>query len=455
MSVYSCCTPSGKHLLRLTIPSLMCGSLMKISPFLLTFLVLLSHQSVQGALQTRTNLNSYGTIYVNQSLTIKRYTINSYCLFELTPEAYAELYDMTEADYSSVVRNNISIVHQIKHNFKALLYWNFRSVENTSRYGMVQAWQACVSNGWLLKDMSGNIIRADVGYFVDIGNSSYQNWIASHTKSLMEWAGYDGIYADNCLASTVGEHFWGTSATPINPRTNQPWTDEEVRQALIDLHKAIKNAIGSKLLCCNGIYSGYRFYQHQSGFQEILSLSPLDGVMSEGMWHPYVHSSNVIWMSETQWQQSVDFLIWIQDNWLSGHKERFYVPVVKLAYGNRNPTQLPSGCTREQMAIYGFASTLLGAKTNQIYFSTFADPIFETQVMKSYYDLDLGAPVNDYYIISGTHVYTRDFTKVKVLVNPTNQQYYVNLGQNYLTLDGQVISELTVTAHTGVILKKV
>jgi hypothetical protein len=389
------------------------------------------------------------------SLMIKHFTINCYGIFDTTPQTFASLYDMTKADWSAYVSGKIAQVKTLKPSFKALIYWNMRSVQDVS--WMSEVWTACVNNGWFLLDSSRNRILTDVGYLVDFGNPAYQAWIANYLKALMNSVSYDGIYGDNNLAWGTEEYFWGCSATPINPRTNHAWTDAEVRQAVINYHVAVKNAIGSKVLCCNGIWSGYRFYDHQSAYQEILSASPLDGFMSESLWHPYVGSSSVIWMSETQWQQAVNFLILVQNNWLSGHSNRFYVPVAKLAYGDNTHTPLPSGCTRAQMAKYAYASTLLGAETGQatqIYFSTFADSAFELQ-MEQFYDAQIGAPTNDYYMVSRTHLYARDFSNGKVLVNPTSTNYAITLPSNtYWTYDGTPVTTLTVQAHTGTILLK-
>jgi hypothetical protein len=361
---------------------------MKTLPFVLASIVLLSFwTSTQGSLQTSIQVNSSGTIeYSKQSLVIKSCTLNCYSLFEITPEIYAGLYDMSVADWSANVVAGIAAVHVIRPDFKALVYANLRTADPNNYPGRVELFAA---NGWLLKDKDGDYIRDDVGWLVDVGNPGYQSYIADYLNTQINSLGYDGVGGDNCLCYGTDELFWGCSATPINPRTGNPWTDGEVRQALISLHNAIKSAIGSKLLYCNGIYSGYRFYQHQSAYQEILSASSLDGFASEGMWHPFV-ISNIKWMTETEWLQSVNLLVWIQDNWLAGHPERFYVPVCKLAYGNRNPTPLPLGCTREQIATFAFASTLLGAKTNQIYFNTCAGPTFDSEVMQPLYNIDPG-----------------------------------------------------------------
>lgn len=146
---------------------------------------------------------------------------------------------------------------------------------------------------------------------------------------------------------------------------------------------------------------------------------------------------------------------YLQDNFLAGHANRFVVLVCEVGYQNGNPAPLPTGCTREQMATYGYTSTLLGAKSNQNYLHIMAPSTFETQVMKPLEDVSVGTPINDYYMISGTHVYARDFSNVKVLVNPSTSSYIVSLGGNYKKLDGSIVSSITMNPHTGEILLKI
>ena len=64
-------------------------------------------------------------------------------------------------------------------------------------------------------------------------------------------------------------------------------------------------------------------------------------------------------------------------------------------------------------------------------------------------------PLGDYYKITSTAVYARDFMGGKVLVNPTGVSYSITLDGSYETIDGTIVSgPLTVYAHSGVILIK-
>lgn len=425
--------------------------MMKKLPFGLTLLVVFFSLSTNalGLVQTNISVKSSGTIeYLTQSLVIKLCTVNEYAIFDTTPQIYAGLYDMCAADMSTNVRNNIAQVHQIRPDFKALLYRNIRSILQTNA-----EWQTFVNNGWILKDSSGNYVSCDVGYLVDMGSPGYQNWIANYLNSEISSLGYDGVFADNSLAWGAGEWFWGASV-PINPRTGNVWQDSEVIQAEIGLHNAIKGVIGSKLLWCNGIYSGNRFYWFQSQYTQVLASSKLDGFTSEGTWYLRGdEGQGYVWISEQYWLDSLNFLVWTQDNFLSGHPNRFNIACCLLRNTAGTPFALPSGATQEQMATFAYTSTLLGIKSNQTYLGLLADSNFMTQVVQPL-RVDMGTPTNDYHIIAGTHVYTRDFTKVKVLVNPTSSSYAIPLGGNYKTLEGVTVSSVTMNAHTGEILSQ-
>jgi len=411
-------------------------------------LLLGSLTEVQG-LQIRTSINSYGTInYLMPDLVVKRFSDSRFFKDE-SAETVAKLFDMCQAKIWH--REVIVQVHEIRQDFKALLYRNIRAIDNCS-----DEWQMALDNNWILKDENGQLVYVmmyPTKYLVDIGNPQYQKWVANWIKE--NQYGFDGVFADYSLNARASGHFYQASATPINPRTIEPWKDAEIRQALIEVHREVRNAIGSKLLVANGIYDGRRFWRAYDEYLELLSNSPIDGVMSEGLWYQYEGN----WMSEEEWLNSLNFLVFVQDNFLEQKPERIFLPVCKLQKETGDPVgdpyPLPPNCSKEQMATYAFASTLLGIKTNQNYLSLLSDVNFAAQVIQPLHDIDVGAPLNDRYLVNGTHVYARDFRNVKVLVNPTSNSYFINLQGIFKTLDGELVSEITIENHTGIILARV
>lgn len=394
------------------------------------------------AFETRASpIGSRGSISYSirgETIVLRSYT-GTYSFNDISVGAIAELYDVCQAwKWAS---DKIQQVHRIRHDFVALLYRNMRAINRHN-----EEWQMALNSNWILKDSDGQPVYVTAFpnlYFVDIGNQEYQKWIAEWTRENIDYYGFDGVFADVSFYATAVTQFHFASTTPINPRTGESWKDEEVRQAFIGMHKEIKEAIGSKLLVCNGIYHGHRFWRQEDQYMELLSNSPLDGIMSEGLWYQYQGA----WMTEERWLESLDFLVFIQDKFLEAKSERIFVPICKL-------TQLPSDCTRQQMITYAFASTLLGISTSQNCLGLVADAGFFSQFIKPLFDVNLGFPVNDYYPIKGSHVYARDFSNVKVLVNPSSSSYVIDLQGEFATLSGTTLTHIEMEDHTGAILVK-
>jgi hypothetical protein len=402
---------------------------------LLVFLVFLT--PVQGA-QTSESINSYGTImYSTQPLALRRYAFDD-LLKKMDAATLASLFDMCQA--WSWDAQKIQQVRQIRPDFKALLYRCIKAIT----YQSVE-WQMALDGNWLLKDVNGQLVydtHYPSHYLVDIGNEQYQKWVANWIRENIDQYGFDGVMADNSLYAWANEIFWTASTQPTNPRTGTSWTNEEVRQALIQIHKEIKNAIGFRILWCNGIMEGYRFWRRYNEYMEFLNNSPMDGFGSEFLWH------NGAWMSEAEWLDSLNFLVLVQDNFLKQNLNKMYGAACIL-------DQLSTDCTKEQMLTYAFASTLLGIKTNQNYLALYtADISFTTQVIQPLFNIGIGVPINDYYVIPNSHVYARDFSNAKVLVNPTSNPYVINLQGTFKTLVGDLISEITMGSHTGIILTR-
>jgi hypothetical protein len=78
---------------------------------------------------------------------------------------------------------------------------------------------------------------------------------------------------------------------------------------------------------------------------------------------------------------------------------------------------------------------------------------YDSEYVDRLFEVKIGEPLGNYYKISGTHVYARDFTKSKILVNPTNFDYTVKIQNSYNTFEGQSISDvITLRPHTAEIL---
>ncbi|OHD61999.1 MAG: hypothetical protein A2096_06715 [Spirochaetes bacterium GWF1_41_5] len=384
----------------------------------------------------------------NTEIQIKIYT-GSRDFAEYSAEVIADLFDMSQSklpvkpmqDYSGKMQQ----VYKIKPGYKALIYRNIRDLYSYS----IKEWKIALANNWLLKDIGGQLVRSKQypeNYAVDIGNPDYQKWLAKILKGwLDEYTFFDGIFADNGINVFVDAWLWDyPKEKVINPRSGDAWKDEEILQAYLALHKEIKNAIGSKLLICNGVFHGERFFRYYKNYKQIFSNSLFDGVLSEGVWQT--------WPSEQSWLASLKYLIWVEDNFLQMNTNRYFIPVI-------NPSLSPN-IPQEQLMLFGVASTLLGMKTDRILiggllWSHKADKeseMKELSFLRKLRQVKMGKALNDYYLIQGTRVYTRDFIYGKVIVNPAPTNYSISLDKAYYTLEGNALSEIILNKHEGVIL---
>ena len=100
---------------------------------------------------------------------------------------------------------------------------------------------------------------------------------------------------------------------------------------------------------------------------------------------------------------------------------------------------------------YNFASLLLGATRSNTHYINFG--YYQSNYLDSLFAIDPGSPLGSYYMVSGTHVYTREFSNIKVLVNPTYQGYSVSLDGSFETIDGTPLgSTIWMSPHTAMIL---
>ena len=345
------------------------------------------------------------------------------------------------------------LIHETNQNHTCLLYRNIRLLwlPGTTEYNEDQ-YNLFIANGWLLKGASGEYVNVkNQAYLVDFGNPAYQTWVANWYKSNLDSYGLDGVYIDNCLPND--EIFYSLSEWPINPRTGESWHSNQVTEALTNLVNTIKDAIGPKIVIGNIVISGTHFFRedlHQS-YVEFLTNSKLDGFLCE-MW---VSSfSTPEWYTEEKWKEGIDMAVWVDKNYLSNNNKIFWT-MSDNAETLWPPGQiiLPSGVTQEQYATYCYASRLLTITNGQnwINFGLYMPEDFP----QCLFQIDIGTPIGEYYTMS-SHIYVREYTDGKILVNPTYTSFTITIGEGYAdaTTGASLSSTITVQPHTGLILSK-
>ena len=329
-------------------------------------------------------------------------------------------------------------MHSLNPSSKVIVYRDFQNIRSeTSEFNLA------IAKGWILLDEQGEYVYAQAypqAKVADRGNPEYREYVANWVKEQIA-VGFDGVFCDNAI-QVYPKTAWGISARPINPRTDQLYTDQEWLEDCLGFINYIKSEVPEALLICNGMpFNGRSFYRDQTDLEYFLSNSDNEGIIMEGTFDNFGEI-----YSETDWKKSVDTIIWFQNNYLKDPNR--YLVIWSQAKA------ISEEFTQDQMALFIYTSSLLGVSVdNQNYISLHGH--MESEQTQDLFMIELGIPVEEYHIIEGTHIYERTFSKVKVLVNPTSETYTIELTNTYLDMNGDRIASITLSGYTGTILTQI
>jgi hypothetical protein len=248
-------------------------------------------------------------------------------------------------------------------------------------------------------------------------------------KSLLKtYPSLDGIFGDNAW-DTFMYNVWNVPEEQLPADIESRWHND-----MLGMIRFVKATIGTKLLIIN-TYNDNDY------------VNACDGKMHEG----WVHAS---WKPFDQFISVDDWLRCVDDSLEHVSRTGKYYLVQSGTEIPDNPTETDLEKTRAIM-MYCLCSYLLGINGTR---ATFAFNFIKSAdgSLGYYPEFDaarsLGSPI--YYFYSFASVYARDFNMGKVLVNPKTSSYTVNLGSQYKTLDGRIVSSVTLDAHSGIILLK-
>jgi hypothetical protein len=358
----------------------------------------------------------------------------------LTAQQLVSYTSAVESGTSSLMKS----VHSLDSSYIGLDYCNLAKVSST--YSSLFK-----ANNWVLKGQNGAYVyETRFGYnFADIGNPSYQQWIANWIYNDVTTQGFNGVFCDGGLNAYVGELWEFASSPPINPRTGTVWTDQQLQDAYVGLLNAIRAKLGNSLLIVvNGIWDGSRFQAHEAGYEYILGHTNVNGIMGEGWWSQFNQAQ---WYSEATWKSSLDSLVTLESYFVKGSSSKMFIPCCYIDCSGA--ASLPAGASTTQVARYGYASTLLGIQSSSDYLLMTNTPSRLQDYYTHYFSLNIGAPLGSYSIVPNTHVYQRSFSNALVLVNPTSTAYNVPLNGHYTDLNGAAVSgTYNMPARTGEVL---
>jgi hypothetical protein len=279
-------------------------------------------------------------------------------------------------------------------------------------------------------DIDGQRIRSvDFGTWLlnPLAPEALANQVSRATDVLAS-SGYDGVFLDTLGPAALNPSF--VTGLPVHPATGQVWTVPEWVAATAALAGKVAATIGTPVIA-NGLRDGRNYFE--SGTDQLLDTG-LEGAMAEA-WLRGATNPITSYPKETVWKQNVDAVV------DAGVRGASFLAVTKVW---TDATQ----AQKDAWYKYTVASFML-ANDGKAYLS-FSYEQGDATVDYPWNHLYFGPPAGPYSKVDG--VYQRSFSRGRVLVNPTTSTFRVALGGTYRTLDGAVVTSVTLAPQTAEIL---
>ncbi|HMH19810.1 MAG TPA: FG-GAP-like repeat-containing protein, partial [Burkholderiales bacterium] len=259
-----------------------------------------------------------------------------------------------------------------------------------------------------------NVAGNQFWYLMDFGNPAYQAyWVEAVRADIANqpWVA-DGVHADNCLTFSAAG---GYSATSSKYPTDAAWSN-----AMNSFTNAITvglHGFGQKLWCNKGatnLAAGVAAWRALDA-----GPTPPDVMAEEGAFAVTFGPWATQFVPEANWKLQVDVLGAIQNSKVAMFSS------TTLSDGQSGTDNWGQPVTYLQTLWYALGSYLLGKNDtlNNAYFGFFGNGGSYDRIwwFDEYDHIDLGKALGAYTVtpIAGVNIYSREFQKGYVLVNPT------------------------------------
>jgi chitodextrinase len=320
-----------------------------------------------------------------------------------------------------------------------------------------------------LLDSSGNRIYStgfsnpganQYWYLMDFGSPTYQAyWIeAVRTDIASQPWGTDGVHADNCLTFSAAG---GYSATSSKYPDDASWSS--AMNSFASGITAGLHGFGQKLWCNKG--SSYVDAGAAAWRALDASANPPDVMADEGAFAVAFGPWATQFFPEANWKDQVDVLGAIRNSKVAMFSH------TQLSEGGTGTDNWGQTVTYWQTLWYALGSFLLGKNDtlNNAYFGFFGNNASYDKIWwyDEYDKIDLGKALGPYTVtaIGGVNIYSREFERGYVLVNPTaNNVASVTLPQPIQQLTHAtllsllssipIVTSVPLNAHNAAILLK-
>ena len=281
---------------------------------------------------------------------------------------------------------------------------------------------------WFIHDNAGNRVINTYwwGWHLMNETSGWRDFYVQHSNTLLSSPYVDGIFGDD----VINEIRWTIMAGVFSDAvTNAVLTTSDFPSSYLDNWKS--DTVDFLNYVKNNINSNKKFIINSEERTTNLYLvnTNVDGKMGEG----FAGATTEAMLLESingMVRDSATGKIFIAENYAGS----------SMAETSRS-------------AEYCYVATLLGMNGNNCYFGYNYGLYYGYEQGANYMPAlvtNLGSPSGTYY--KSQSVYQRDFANGKVLLNPSDASYTVNLGGNYQLLNGTIVSSITLDSWSGEIL---
>jgi hypothetical protein len=249
-------------------------------------------------------------------------------------------------------------------------------------------------------------------YLLDFGASAYQSyWVTAVKADIVDqpWVA-DGVFTDNCLSLPADGSYNAASAWYPS---NAAWSS--AMNSFVTAIAAGMHTYGQKLWCNKG---GTRSPDGASAWRALdASANPPDVLLEEAAF-AVKYGFHTQFFAEDVWKRQVDTLGAMQN------VKAAMLSHTQLAPGQSGTDNWGKPVTYWQTLWYALGSFLLGkndVRGNSYFMFTGGSGYNQIWWFDEYDRIDLGKALGPYAVstVGGVHIYSREFEKGFVYVNPT------------------------------------
>ncbi len=279
--------------------------------------------------------------------------------------------------------------------------------------------------------------RRKRGIIFNPAHPQWKRYVVRQAQKIREM-GYDGLLLDECLmANRLPGKFGG-----IDPSTGRIYSTRAFRNAIFSCMENLRRQMGSTfLLIANSVANGEKYWQE--GSEQFLSL--VDGVSAEG----FRGSGN--WPNTRLFKRDtiISNVEMLMDVDRAG---KYCIAVVKYS---KTSMSFAGSSMKRGLDLFHLSCFLLGKGERSLFASTIFDknhPALSDNTFNELWQLQTGKAIGAYYESDG--ILQREFTRVKVFVNPSSDMFEFAVTGNFTTLSGAPLERLLIRPFSGVILLK-